>query len=165
VIVGEGEEERYLRQEAKELRIEKRVTFAPPMPDIVDLYRSFDIVVVPTQRGGVGLTALEAMAMAKPVVASAVGEILNVVIDGKTGFLVPEGDVDGLADRIVRLLEDQALGAELGAAGRRRVEEFYSLPPMIGATEALYREIMDEIESLGDTTFRKVPRRAGSSRR
>ncbi len=165
VIVGEGEEERFLRQEAKELRIEKRVTFAPPLPDIVDLYRTFDMVVVPTQRGGVGLTALEAMAMAKPVVASAVGEMLNIVVDEKTGFLVPEGDVNGLADRIVRLLENPQLAIEQGKAGRRRVEEFYSLPPMVGATEALYREIMDEIESLGDTTFRRVPKRAGSSKR
>jgi glycosyltransferase involved in cell wall biosynthesis len=164
VIVGEGEEERALRGLAKELRIEKQVTFAPPMPDIVDLYRSFDIVVVPTQRGGVGLTALEAMAMGKPVVASAVGEMLNIVVDGKTGSLVSEGDAEAIAERIVRLLENPATMVEQGAAGRKRVEEFYSLPPMVGATEALYREIIDEIESVTDTTFRRSPRRPGTSR-
>ena len=163
VIVGEGEEERALRRAAKELKIEKLVTFAPPMPDIVDLYRSFDVVVVPTQRGGVGLTALEAMAMEKPVVANAVGEMLHIIVEGKTGFLVPEGDSDQLAERVVRLLENPALGVEMGRAARRRAEEFYSLPPMIGATEALYREIIDEVESTGDTTFRKATRRAGSS--
>jgi glycosyltransferase involved in cell wall biosynthesis len=162
VIVGEGEEERHLRQEAKELQIEKHVTFAPPLPDIVDLYRSFDIVVVPTQRGGVGLTVLEAMAMGKPVVASKVGEILHVVLDGRTGLLVPEGDSDQLAGAIVRILESPELGAELGAAARRRVEELYSLAPMVGATEALYREILDEAESQTDTTFRRAPRRAGT---
>jgi glycosyltransferase involved in cell wall biosynthesis len=135
------------------------------MPDIIDLYRSFDIVVVPTLRGGVGLTALEAMAMGKPVVASAVGEMLTIVVDGKTGFLVPEGDADQIADRIIRLFESPALGVEMGASGRKRVAECYSLPPMIGATEALYREILDEVESGGDTSFRRPPRRSSSSRR
>ena len=165
VIVGDGEDERSLRLEAKGLGIEKHVTFAPPMPDIVDLYRSFDIVVVPTQRGGVGLTALEAMAMEKPVVASAVGELLNIVLDGRTGFLVAEKDPDQIADRITRLLDDPALCAGLGKAARRRIEEDYSLPSMVGATEALYREILDEIESVGDTSFRRPPRRSGTSRR
>jgi glycosyltransferase involved in cell wall biosynthesis len=162
VIVGEGEEERHLRQEVKELRIEKYVTFAPPMPDLVDLYHGFDIVVMPTLRGGVGLTALEAMAMAKPVVASKVGEILHVVVDGRTGFLVPEGDSDQLADRIIRILESPELGSELGKAARRRVEEMYSMPPMVGATESLYREILDEAESQSDTSFRRTGRRAGT---
>jgi glycosyltransferase involved in cell wall biosynthesis len=162
VIVGEGEEERHLRQQVKEMEIEKYVTFAPPMPDIVDLYRGFDIVVVPTLRGGVGLAALEAMAMAKPVVASKVGEILHVVADKRTGFLVPEGDSDQLADRIIKLLEDPELAAELGRAARRRVEEMYSLPPMVGATESLYREVLDEAESRTDTTFRRSSRRAGT---
>ncbi len=161
VIVGEGEEEHDLRREAKRLGIEKYVTFAPPMPDIVDLYQSFDVVVVPTRRGGVGLTVLEAMAMAKPVVASAVGEILHIVLDGRTGFLVPEGDSDRFADRIVRLLENPGLGIELGRAARHRVEEFYSLPPMVGATESLYREILEEIESQGDTSFQLQSRHGG----
>jgi glycosyltransferase involved in cell wall biosynthesis len=164
VIVGEGEEERHLRQEVKDLRIESYVTFAPPMPDIVDLYRGFDVVVVPTQRGGVGLTALEAMSMAKPVVASKVGEILHVVVDGKTGILVPEGDSDQLAGAIVRILEGPALGVELGRAARARVEEVYSLPPMVASTESLYREILEEADSHSDTTFRRSTRRAGSTR-
>jgi len=162
VIVGEGEEEHHLRQKVKELKIEKYVTFAPPMPDIVDLYRGFDVVVVPTQRGGVGLTALEAMALAKPVVASKVGEMLHVVVDGRTGFLVPEGDSDQLAASIMRLLESPELAAELGRAARRRVEDLYSLPPMVGATEALYREIIDEAET--DTAFRRFSRWTGSRR-
>ena len=159
VIVGEGEEEGQLRQEAKELRIEKNVTFAPPMPDIVDLYRGFDVVVVPTQRGGVGLAALEAMAVAKPVVGSKVGEMLNVVLDGQTGLLVPEGDADQLAGAVIRLLEDPELARRMGAAGRKRVEEQYGLASMVGATESLYREILEEVENQGDTSFRKTPRR------
>ncbi|MGH9361390.1 MAG: glycosyltransferase family 4 protein, partial [Thermoanaerobaculia bacterium] len=162
VIVGEGEEERHLRREAQELRIERFLTFAPPMPDLVDLYRGFDLVVVPTQRGGVGLTALEAMAMAKPVVASKVGEMLNLVVDGRTGLLVPEGDADQLAGAVIRFLEHPELAAEMGRAARRRIEEMYSLPPMVGATEALYREILDEAEGQTDTTFRGSSRRAGA---
>ncbi len=164
VIVGEGEEERELRQKVKELRIEKYVTFAPPMPDIVDLYRSFDVVVVPTQRGGVGLTVLEAMAMAKPVVASSVGEVCQVMADGKTGLLVPEGDTDQLATAVLRFLEDPAMAAEMGRAARRRIEELYSLASMVGATEALYREIIDKAETATDTTFRGASRRTGTSR-
>jgi len=164
VIVGEGEEDRALRQEAKDLGIEKHVTFAPPLSNIVDLYRSFDIVVVPTRRCGVGLTVLEAMAMAKPVVASAVGEILHLVKDGQTGFVVPEGDAGEIADRIIQLLQDPELGSRLGQAARESVEELYSLAPMVGATESLYREILEEIESQGDTSFRHQPRRAAWGR-
>ena len=131
--------------------------------DIPQLLAAADICVLPAAAEACGRVLLEAMAMAKPVVASAVGEMLNIVLDGKTGFLVPEGDPDAIADRIVRLIDDPRLAIELGAAGRIRVSEIYSLPPMIGATEAFYQEILDEVESLGDTSFRRPPRRGSSS--
>jgi len=148
-IVGEGEEEHALRKLAKDLRLEHHVMFSPHLPDRRELYRVFDIVVVPTLRGGVGSTALEAMAMAKPVVASAVGEILHLAEDGKTALLVPEGDEEALADRIIDLIRQPELSRALGRKARAHVVENFSLAPMIKATQHFYEEIRGNLEEQG----------------
>lgn len=140
-IVGEGEEEWRLRRLVKEYGLEKKVTFSPHLPNRRELYRIFDIVAVPTLSGGIGLTALEAMAMAKPVIASAVGEILHLIQDGKTGLLVPEGDWEALAAKIVELIKSPDRGRSLGREARAYVVENFSLAPMIEATRQFYEEV------------------------
>jgi glycosyltransferase involved in cell wall biosynthesis len=141
-IVGEGEEENSLRRLTKKLGLEKQVTFSPHIPNRRELYRIFDVVVVPTLRGGIGLTALEAMSMAKPVIATSVGEILHVIEDGKTGFLIPEADVDELARRMEQLLTDLALAREVGQRAREYVVANFALAPMVKATRQFYEEVL-----------------------
>ena len=97
-------------------------------------YERAAVVCVPSRREGYGVVAREAMAHARPVVATAVGGLRDAVIDGKTGLLVPPGDAAALRAALERLLADSALRAELGAAGRRRAEEAYS---WVAATRAL----------------------------
>lgn len=154
-IVGEGEEEKSLRGLVKELRLQYNVTFSPHIPNRPELYRVFDIVVVPTLRGGMGSTALEAMSMGKPVIASKVGEILHVVQDGRTGLLVPEGDEEALARRIVELISQPALSRSLGNEARAYVLEHFSLAPMVKATREFYEEVSSGalLGSLGRADF------------
>lgn len=141
-IVGEGPEEARLREQVKRLDLLHHVTFSPHLPDPADLYSLFDIVALPVLRSGVGVTALEAMALGKPLVASAVGEMLQLVEDGTTGLLTPEGNAEALADRIVELISSPQRMARIGAEGRRWVEENFALQPMIVSTRAYYEEVL-----------------------
>jgi glycosyltransferase involved in cell wall biosynthesis len=145
-IVGEGEESASLWRLRKELKLEEHVTFSPHIPDRRELYRVFDIVVVPTLRGGVGSAVLEAMSMGKPVVASAVGEILHIVQDGKTGLLVPEGNEQALAERMVELITSPELCRSLGETARKHVVSQFALAPMLKDTLGVYEELLAHLE-------------------
>jgi glycosyltransferase involved in cell wall biosynthesis len=93
-----------------------------------------------------GLINLEAMACETPVVASAVGGILEVVEDGKTGLLVPPGRPDELAAALRRVLENPALGRSLGQAGRSRVEAQFSWASVAERTERVYADAITEFQ-------------------
>jgi glycosyltransferase involved in cell wall biosynthesis len=92
-----------------------------PRAELEPLLAGAAVVAVPSRREGFGLVAAEAMAHGKPVVASAVGGLLDLVVDGETGLLVPPGDVEALRAALERLLGDPELRRRLGAAGRDRV--------------------------------------------
>ena len=72
-----------------------------------------------------GMVVIEGMAMGKPVVATRAGGPLDIVVDGKTGFLVPVGDAEALAGAVITLLRDPGLSTTMGAAGRERVEKMF----------------------------------------
>ena len=90
------------------------------------------------------------MACETPVVASAVGGIVEVVEDGKTGLLVPPGRPEALAAALRRVLENAELGRRLGIAGRRRVEERFSWASVAERTEALYRDAITGFARAGE---------------
>ena len=106
-----------------------------------DLLRACD-VFVPSPLRGLGVAALEAMARARPVVASAVGGLAEIVIPEQTGLLVPPGDAASLASALERLVREPALAQRLGAAGAKRVAEHFLAEQMVVGYEALYREIL-----------------------
>ncbi|MBN1442365.1 MAG: glycosyltransferase family 4 protein [Planctomycetes bacterium] len=141
-IVGEGSEEARLRALVKKRQLQMHVTFSPHLTDPRQLYRLFDIVALPVLRSGVGVTALEAMAVGKPLVASAVGELLNLVQDGVTGLLVPEGNAEALADRLVELIDDVELQRSLASEARAWVEKNCALEPVVAATRGYYEEVL-----------------------
>src|ERR671937_549308 len=109
-----------------------------PHDELGELYDRAAVVVCPSYREGLPLCVLEAMAYGKPVVASAVGGIPELVEDGVTGFLVEPGDVAGLRQAIERLLADPALRRRLGRAARARVGERCSWERVTAATVAAY---------------------------
>jgi hypothetical protein len=91
-----------------------------------------------------GIINLEAMACERPVVASAVGGIPEVVVPEKTGLLVPPADPRALADALNRVQRDPALGRAMGLASRRRVEEQFSLTSIAARTQQMYQELLHE---------------------
>jgi len=106
------------------------------------LYERAAVVAVPSHREGFGVACAEAMAHARPVVASAVGGLLDLVVDGETGVLVPPRDVPALREALERLLADPGLCRRLGQAGRARVQERFSWPAVTDATIAAYEDAL-----------------------
>ncbi len=108
-------------------------------PDPERYHRSFDVVAVPSIREPFGLCVIEAMAMARPVVASSVGGVRDIIEDGVNGFLVPPRDPAALAKAVIRLLRDAALAREIGEAAHRRARQDYSIESSIAKVIDLYR--------------------------
>jgi glycosyltransferase involved in cell wall biosynthesis len=119
-----------------------RVRFTGFVKDVGLWQTAASIAVVPSHLEPLGLVSLEAMARTVPVVASAVGGIPEVVLDGKTGFLVPPKSPPELAAALARLLDDPELRARLGRAGRRRCEEVFSLDAHVRNVLAAYHSTL-----------------------
>lgn len=102
-----------------------------------------DVVVLPSFSEGFPLTALEGMALSKPVVASSVGGLPEIIEHGQTGFLVPPRDPRALANSLASLMGDAALRCRFGAAGRRRVEQTFALPIIVDKLQALYERAIE----------------------
>jgi glycosyltransferase involved in cell wall biosynthesis len=111
-----------------------------PHDQLLDLYGRAAIVACPSRREGFGVACLEAMAYGRPVVATAVGGLRDLVVDGETGILVPPRDAVALRRALDRLLADPALRRALGAAGRSRARDHFSWPAATDATLAAYAE-------------------------
>jgi alpha-maltose-1-phosphate synthase len=111
-----------------------------PVADVVELYSHAAVFVCPSIYEPFGLINLEAMACGTPVVATRVGGIPEVVVDGETGWLVPPGDEAALAQALRGALADQARARRMGEAGRRRVEAHFSWDRIAERTLAVYRD-------------------------
>jgi glycosyltransferase involved in cell wall biosynthesis len=112
-----------------------------PHDELLRLYGRAAVVAVPSHREGFGVVCAEAMAQGRPVVAGAVGGLLDLVVDGETGLHVPPGDVESLRAALVRLLADPELRRRLGNAGRERVRERFSWAAVTAATKAAYEDV------------------------
>jgi len=127
-----------LEGRAKDLGIEKKVIFGDFHPNVLLLMKQFDIFTLSSLWEGFGLVLLEAMSVRKPIVATNVGPIPEVVIDGETGYLVPPKNAELLAEKIIYLLRHKKEAHEMGRAGRKRLEEYFTMKKMIEETEAVY---------------------------
>jgi glycosyltransferase involved in cell wall biosynthesis len=142
-IAGDGPERAALERRAEDLGLADRVRFLGPRSDAADLLAACDLFVLPSRLEGLGVAALEAMAAARPVVASRVGGLAEAVVEGRTGLLVPPDDPAALCAALGRVLEDEALRARLGAAGPGRVAEGFLAEQMVSAYESLYYEVLE----------------------
>ncbi len=140
LIVGEGSRREALEHQVAELGIGSRVIFTGRRDDVPAVTAALDVAVLPSYREAQGLTILEAMALSRPVVASNVGGIPEMVEDGRTGLLVPPHDPEALAAAITRLLVDHPLADMLARAGHDLVHERFCLELMVRSIEDLYDE-------------------------
>jgi glycosyltransferase involved in cell wall biosynthesis len=113
--------------------------------ELLKLYGRAAVVAVPSYREGFGVVCAEAMAQGRPVVASAVGGLLDLVSDGVTGIHVPPGDVPALRAALERLLADRELRRRLGEAGRERVRERFSWSAVTDSTLAAYADALRRV--------------------
>jgi glycosyltransferase involved in cell wall biosynthesis len=148
IIVGAGlfEKEKAhedeLRRLVAEQNLEKRIFFTGYQRDICPYLAAMDICAVPSESEGCSRVLFEAMALAKPVVATDTGGTPEVVEDGATGLLIPVRDTDALAAAIETLAGDEALRIKMGAAGRRRVEKNFTIESHARKTERAYMQLL-----------------------
>jgi L-malate glycosyltransferase len=140
VILGDGELRPALERQVKELHLEKHVALPGFRADILSFIAAFDVFVMSSLFEGLGTSLLDAMAVAKPIVASDTGGIPEVVVEGETGLLVPPRDVPALASAISRLLKDAPLRQRMGQAGLDRVRRLFSADRMVERTLDVYRD-------------------------
>jgi glycosyltransferase involved in cell wall biosynthesis len=141
VLVGKGDMDVDLRAEALKKNANGKVKFLGWREDIDEILPLFDMLVLPSLNEGMGRVLVEAMAAGKPVVASRVGGIPDLVRDGENGYLVAPADEKALANGIKKLLDDPAKAKQMGLRGREHSRQF-SLEAMIEKLDALYSELI-----------------------
>jgi len=145
VIVGDGPLRRDLEGLTGKLGLRERVIFTGARPDVRELLATMDVFVLPSLREGISVSLLEAMAMERPVVATAVGGTPEIIQDSGAGLLVPPRDTQALAEAITSLLRDPQRRARLGAAARERVREAFSAEACVAQVERLYEELLERV--------------------
>lgn len=142
LIVGSGALEDDLKARVRHCGLEKEVLFTGYRSDTVDLLGAIDIFVHPSLWEGFGLAVLEAMAMGKPVIATRVSALPELIEDTVSGFLVAPRNADALAEAIMRLAGDTLLQQRIGEQARQRCRREFSVERMSAATAALYGEVL-----------------------
>jgi len=140
LVVGEGSERDSLEAQAASLGITGRVVFTGRREDVPAVTAALDIAVLPSYREAQGLSVLEAMALSRPVVASEVGGIPEMIENGVSGLLVPPNDHVALADAIVRLLSDHPYADMIAKRGHDLVHDRFCIELMVNSIETLYDE-------------------------
>ena len=141
VLVGDGPDRDGAEQEADRRKLGRDVRFFGKVDNVADILRGSDLFLLPSETESFGLAALEAMACGVPVLASAVGGLPEVVVDGETGFLTAAGDVDAMIAQGVRTLGDGALHARLREAAARRALDF-AADRIVPRYEQLYEDVL-----------------------
>jgi len=143
VFVGKGDLEEELQAEASLMGASGRVKFPGWRDDIPEIMQILDVFVLPSLNEGMGRVLVEAMAAGKPVVASSVGGIPDLVKHGENGFLVEAGDENGLSASIKKLLLDKKMRDEMGKKGRKMCQDF-GVEKMIEKIDVLYASLLQE---------------------
>jgi len=132
-VYGGGPELDDLARQAETLGIAAKTAFLGHVPDAGTRCGEFDVLAVPSSRESFGLSALEAMSCGVPIVATRVGGLPELIIDGETGMLVPPEDERAMADALLKVLRDRDLAARLGEAGKARAATHFSEKKMQAA--------------------------------
>ena len=142
-VLGDGPLRAELEAQISELGLDGSVELVGEVADVRPYLMQADIFVLSSRSEGMPISVLEAMASGLPVVASDVGGLGEVVVEGESGFLVSPEETTGLADRLSLLVSDEALRKRLGKAGWQRADRHFSLPRWRAAHMTLYRSLLD----------------------
>jgi L-malate glycosyltransferase len=141
-VAGEGDERGRLERLIRERHLDGRFHLVGAENDVPGFLAKLDVAVLPSRAEGMSNAVLEYMAAARPIVASAVGAMPDVLHDGVHGLLTPPGDPVALAERITCYLRDPSLARRLGSAARQRANEHYSRHAMVRRFEAFYTRLV-----------------------
>ena len=141
-LVGDGPDRDHVERRAHDLGVMRDTFFLGYQDSVAPFFSAFDAFVLPSVNEGTPVTAIEALAGGRPVVATRVGGVPDVVRDGVDGFLVEAGAIDDLADRLARLATDPELRERMGQAGRERVLSRYAVDRLVDDVDRLYRSLL-----------------------
>jgi glycosyltransferase involved in cell wall biosynthesis len=142
VIVGDGERRGELEAHVRRLGLAERVRFMGWRRDLERVYPDLDVVALTSANEGLPVSLIEAMAAARPVVATAVGGVPDLVDDGVSGLLVPPADPAAFAETLAVLLEDRERWQSMGEAGRKRVYPAFGVQRLVADVDRLYGELL-----------------------
>ena len=146
IITGSSQEnssyEMELKNMVKNYNLEDKIIFTGYRKDIKNIIALMDIFVFSAVGEGFGRVLIEAMVLQKPIVAANSGGIPEIVVDGKTGLLVPENDPHSIASAVIMLINEKDTRDRMGRAGRKRVEEMFTIERHTRDIENLYSEVL-----------------------
>jgi len=142
LMVGEGPERSSAQALARRLGVLDRLRFLGTQQDIAEIAAMADVFLLPSELESFGLSALEAMACGVPVVGSDAGGLPEVVRHAESGFLLPVGDVEGMAARTIEILKDDERRRAMGEAARHRVESLFDADRVVSQYEAAYARVL-----------------------
>jgi glycosyltransferase involved in cell wall biosynthesis len=145
-MVGDGPDRERLERLAHDRGVVRRCLFPGYQEHVARFYAAFDAMVLPSVNEGTPVSAIESLAARRPVVATRVGGVPDVVREGEDGFLVDVGAADALAERLERLARDPELRLRLGERGRARVLQRYAVDRLVDDIDRLYRELLRAAE-------------------
>ena len=143
LIAGDGPERNALRSLVDSLGVDHAVSFLGYRRDVPAIIEASDVVVLASQREGFGDVLIEAMSLSRPVVATAVGGVPEIVQHDETGLLVPAGDSEALAQAVMRLLADPTWSRRLGANGREVVMQHFHVDVLARRLALVYEELLE----------------------
>ena len=163
LLVGDGPLLQGLKELAARTGIAAHTHFLGYRDDVGRLYAASDVVALTSANEGTPVSLIEALAASRPVVSTDVGGVSDVVVEGRSGFLVGPEDVEAFADRLVRLAGDPGLRRVMGETGRADVLDRYSVPRLVDDVDRLYRDLLLPGRQ-GEAAPRSVSRAAWSCR-
>lgn len=144
LIVGDGELKNILMVYTKKLNLENHVIFTGWIEDLASVYADLDVVALTSLNEGTPVSLIEAMASAKPVIATAVGGVRDLISEDKNGLLANSNDAEDFSKKLLKLLEDNDMRLKFGIHGRGFVKEKYSKNRLVADIENLYKECLKE---------------------
>ncbi len=144
LFVGDGEIKSKLSEEIKSLDLQENIFMLGSRNDIATILSCINVFLLPSLNEGFGMVLIEAMAARKPVIATNVGGILEVVKDGKTGILVPPKDPEAFSSAIIKLYNNPELSRRMGQAGYSRARNLFDIKTTVREFEDLYNKLIKE---------------------